>query len=149
MIIRSISPFTLILQRSAAIIASQFVPGLAATREKKGGRRSILYVHIHTPAAIGTTLMHARLPRNADAHTRRISREMIYSCRREIRLDAEEYCMAKSRCCICHSSIFINVIAGPRDSDTLTLHRYKLSGRLIKKRINNIIHRTSFVRYLN
>lgn len=34
-LIRSISPFALILQRSAAIIASQFVSGLAAMRKKK------------------------------------------------------------------------------------------------------------------
>lgn len=64
-------------------------------RKKKGACRR-LYVRIHTPAAIGTTLMHARLPWNADARTRRANArararaatEMIYSSWRRERSPA-------------------------------------------------------------
>jgi len=48
-------------------------------------------VHIHTPAAIGTALMHARLPRNADARARTPD-DLSVSWRREIRLrDSTEH----------------------------------------------------------
>lgn len=77
---------------------------------KKRWQAGYLYVRIHTPAAIGTTLMHARLPRNADAHTRLLRDDLFVFGVVRSACVAGEYSMAKSRRCTsridihkCHS----------------------------------------------
>lgn len=126
MIIRSISPFMLILRRSAAIIASQFVPGLVATRKKKrgGGRGSAsictFRAHSH-PGSDRNDLNACEVPEECrSAYEPRLPRDdlFIFSI---VRSACEENTVWRNHDVVRHASIFINVILGPRDSDRLTL----------------------------
>lgn len=133
-----LSPFTTLLQRSAAIIASQFVPGEKRRKKKAraGGRVCIgihIHVSIHTPAAIGTALMHARLPRNADArvHDLFVLASVVRSACEKKRIYV--YSIRNPSLSLLHASIYVSLAyiervdihkchsGAARDSDRLTL----------------------------